>query len=156
MRPGIAVKVAMNAKKVNEAVDRAAFKNTQHALATIRQYAQASMKVGKGPSAPGTPPNVHRGRLWRSIAFAYDKTKQEGIVGPRYNKGSRSYSPLVGHIHEFGGTYGGQDIETRKRMKKSTKRVRKARTFPARPFMSPALDRASARMAGDWKSSITN
>lgn len=160
---GAEIKFTNNSKAVTKAKETAAYKNIGHALGSIRKDVRASMVSAKGPSKPGEPPHVHRGRLRGAILFSYDKEDESGVVGPKYMASERGgkgygYPPLVGMIHEFGGTFPG------KRQRRAPKGMTwaeylrkpvKARVFPARPFMAPALERATVRMAGQWKSSIT-
>lgn len=186
---GAKVTYTSNTARIEKAVDKAAYRNIGRALGSISKDAKGSMIKAFGPSRPGTPPNVHRGRLQRAIRYAYDAKAQAGVVGPQYIANARGgkgygYPPLVGRIHEFGGMVGPQgdkrapevkykkdslgrwqDKETGRFV--SAKRVlaeqkkwksgrwKKARNFPARPFMRPALERAQARLADSWRSSIT-
>lgn len=64
----------------------------------IRTVAKNSMKKKKGPSAPGTPPHVHKGQLKNLLFFAYDALSTSLVVGPVGFKGSD-----VPRVLEFGG-----------------------------------------------------
>jgi hypothetical protein len=153
---GLQTRVETYAKRVNDAKGKAAYKNVRHALASIRAYAKASMKMATGPkdySAPGTPPNIHRGNLWRSIRYGVTDGKAgEGVVGPSFD-----IVGIRGYVLEFAGTRilsaargpGG-------RFKKGQQKRAKAPSGAkwSRPFMSPALERAKARMASDWRAAI--
>ena len=81
-------------------------------------------------SPPGTPPFTHTGALKAAILFAYDPSHQSVVVGP-----SRTRLGNIAHLHEFGGR-------------------RKGKTYPARPFMRPALERTKPKLPGFWRNSI--
>jgi hypothetical protein len=125
---GIKIRTQDRTKKVKTAADKAAFRNFGHAAAAIRKDAVASIEVAPGPSPPGTPPHTRRRLLPRALRFDVDK--QGAVIGPR-----ASVAGQVGHTHEMGGEYKGED-------------------YPERPYMLPALERALPRFAGGWKGSI--
>ena len=128
---GSTTSVKLHPERVTKAVDKAAFKNMGHAAARVRKDAQASIERATGASEPGTPPHTHRGTyLKRAIRFAYDKQKQEAVVGTLASIIGEAGSP-----HEHGGEY-------------------KGGTFPKRAFMFPAMEKNHDRMAGDWAGSV--
>jgi phage gpG-like protein len=125
----VKVKVEINLKPVEKAVQKAKFENFRHAAQSISKDAKASLEKADGPSAPGTPPHTHkRVFLRRAIAYRYDK--DSAVIGPR-----ASIVAQAGAAHEFGGEYKGE-------------------TYPQRPFMQPALERAIPRFAGSWSGSV--
>ena len=118
-----------NTAELKRKADQAAFRNFNHAAASIAKDAKASIQTADGPSAPGTPPHTQRGAfLRRAIRYAADKTG--AVIGPMASVVGESAQPM-----EFGGRYKRQD-------------------YPPRPFMFPALERALPRFAGDWEGSI--
>lgn len=145
---GANVQVTDTTKNVVQAAEKAAYRNFGHASASIRKDAQASIKPapkeqrtrakkrgGKivrrathAASPPGQPPFTKRGQLKRSITFSADK--ESAVIGPRH-----SVMDIGAAAHEHGGTRGGA-------------------TFPARPFMYPALERNLSRFAESWRHSI--
>lgn len=144
--------------KVNAAVTNGAFKSLSHAGAAIRKTAQQSMREAKGPSPPGTPPHVHTGRLRRSILFAVDKQKHELVVGPSYDKVKIGGRPSwLAQMLEHGGTFQRRMDPKRSRRGRPRKgeEVRRISvTYPARPFMAPALAKNLARFHREWQGAI--
>jgi hypothetical protein len=131
----------LEAKAVEDATKKGAFKNLTNAAASIRKSAIASMPYAKGPSEPGNPPHAHKGRLRKSILFDVDSSKGTAVVGPSYDAmQSGGLPPWVGSMHERGGTFTGKKGKTKK--------------YPKRPFMQPALERAKPRLAAFWANSI--
>lgn len=153
---GIQVKLTATPKRLEKATDKGAYKTLRHAAFSIRKSAIESMVFAKGPSKPGTPPHAHKGRLRRSILVAQDD-KGEVVVGPSYSRvkaGGRP--PWLAQMLEHGGTF------TRRKKRKGRGRPPKGEapqpmqtvTYPARPFMQPALQRNLARFHRDWKGAI--
>lgn len=129
------------AKLANE-MDR---ENIIRAAANVRRTAQGSMKAGQGASKPGTPPNVHEGKLRKSILFAVEPDNS-AFIGPSWNAlkfGGRK--PFVGAIHEFGRTI---KRKAKKRGGKTTA------VYPARPFMRPALEKVEGQFAASYAGSF--
>lgn len=149
---GLSVKVENKLQKVEQAAEKAAFKNFGHAAASIRKDAIASIKdaptgdrgrdsrgrftkakrIDAG-SPPGTPPYTHgKGKRGRRIkkAILYAADKEGAVIGTAYSKFGTAGSP-----HEHGGSYKGQ-------------------IFAERPFMFPALLRQAGRFAGSFAGSI--
>lgn len=143
------VVLKLETQAVVDAIKKGAFKSIKHAAGSIRKGAKDSMVKAKGASAPGTPPNRHRSRLYGSILFDADERKLEAVIGPSYDKmSSRGYPPWMASMHERGGVFGGDlTSEGKSAHKKKRKQDRRTRTYPARPFMAPALERAKPRLA---------
>src|SRR6185369_9630139 len=96
------VKVEDTTKRVEDAAEKAAFRNFGHAAASIRKDAQSTIEKSESASAPGTPPHTRRGLLKRAIRF--DADRRRAVIGP--------VASLVGEsgaAHEFGGEYKGED-----------------------------------------------
>jgi len=153
---GIQVKLTATPKRLEKATDKGAYKTLRHAAFSIRKSAIESMVFAKGPSKAGTPPHAHKGRLRRSILVAQDD-KGEVVVGPSYSRvkvGGRP--PWLAQMLEHGGTF------TRRKKRQNRGRPKKGEapqpmqtvTFPARPFMQPALQRNLARFHREWKGAI--
>jgi len=128
---GITIKTESRFHRVEQAAEKATFRNFGHAASRIRKDAAASIERAEGPSAPGTPPHTHRRVfLRRALRFHVDKERGDAIIGPR-----ASIVGDVGEVLEFGGKRGDT-------------------THPARPFMFPALERNVPRFAADWVGAI--
>jgi phage gpG-like protein len=125
----VKVTVQLDLKPVDKAVQKAKFENFRHAAQSISKDVKGTLVKSDGPSAPGSPPHTHkRVFLRRAIAYRYDK--EGAVIGPR-----ASIVGQAGAAHEFGGNYKGTN-------------------YPERPFMQPALDRATPRFAGNWAGSV--
>lgn len=132
-----------NSRAVVRVAEETGFKSLKHAAFSIRKSAVGSMVRAKGPSAPGTPPHRHRGRLAGAIRVGEEGG--EYVVGSSYAEmQGRQYPPWMARMHEKGGTFGVNARTGLTSLTKSGKR-RKAAVYPARPFMLPALERAVAR-----------
>ncbi len=144
--------------RVQRAVKKGTFTSLTHAGRAIRKTAQQSMREAKGPSPPGTPPHVHTGRLRRSILYAVDKQNDELVVGPSYNMVKRGgRPPWLAQMLEYGGTFQRRLTPKRKRRGRPRKgeEVRTVSvTYPARPFMAPALQKNLARFHREWQGAI--
>lgn len=137
---GALTKFVDQSQRVVKASNKAAYANIQHAAASIRKEAIASIQPDDAPSPPGKPPHTRKrftrkgkqitGHLPRAITFAADKATQTAVVGPRASIVGESAS-----AHEFGGEY-------------------KDQTYPERPFMSPALEKNLDRFAASFAGSI--
>jgi hypothetical protein len=112
--------------------------------AYVRAVSIRSMQRAPGASKPGTPPNVHKGRLRRSIMFAVD-TQGVADVGPAWSQLDKGgLPPYVGNIHEFGG-----NVPSKRR-----KENRTVRRYPARPYMRPALEKGYEKFIDGFKGTI--
>jgi hypothetical protein len=133
---GIRTKFDGNPKPVEDAARKGAYNSFQHAAASIRKDARASIKPrGKrtGPSRPGEPVRTKRGKggglARRSILYKADR--EGAVIGFAASKIDQAME-----VHEHGGTRGG---------------VR----FPPRPTMQPALERNLARFHRSWEGAIS-
>ena len=121
--------------KVAKAMEKANFRNLGHAAASLRKRVIESVKDSPLPSRPGRPPNTRRGALRRAVVYKVDQDGEAAIIGARYSRFGEA-----GKFHEFGGTRKGKDYI--------------ATVLPPRPFMGPALEASSDRLAAEWSSSI--
>lgn len=130
---------------------------------TVRLIARRSIRrVGNFNkySQPGQPPFTHSGFLRNDILYAYDPTTRSVVIGP-------SQQPWLNHLHEFGGVsalkefrnvehgmlrYWRKGPQSRRRWK-ATGRIVKKR-YPARPFMAPALEKASPSLPAHWSAQL--
>lgn len=123
----------MTPKPVLDAAEKAAFRNLGHAAASVRRDAIKSIEPGDEPSPPGEPPHTRsRGKrrrlLPKAVWFAVDD--DTATIGPRASVAGRAGEP-----HEHGGAFRGQ-------------------SYPQRPFMLPALERAAPRIGSQWAGTI--
>jgi hypothetical protein len=105
--------------------------------AFIRKSAQTSMRYRKRASAPGQPPSAHKefgALLRRLLFFGYDRSTDSVVVGPVATK--RAEAP---NLNEFGG---------------KARRFGRMVTYPARPFMAPALAREEPKLPSYWTNSV--
>lgn len=114
------------------ALDEAEAKFMSRFGAYVRKDANRSMRKSRTgrPSAPGRPPNAHKGGLKTFNYFYYDQKAHDVVIGPIRLPRTRYAVP---GLHEFGGTV---------RPKGSYKLA----NYRARPFMRPALDKNLARV----------
>lgn len=129
MKANIVVVTESQMGKVQDAAEKAAYRNFGHAAASISKDMKASLLKSSGPSEPGDPPHTHKGVYMRR-AVRYAANKEGAVIGPRASIVGES-----GAAHEFGETYRGTD-------------------YPERPFAGPALERNESRFAGLWRGSI--
>jgi phage gpG-like protein len=143
-------KVAAQARRASyELVEKAAFRIYKSSKDSIQKaplvsgvtakkkrdssgrFLKGSGKKGRKrtvPSAPGSPPHTRRNQLKNAIVY-YAK-RGEATIGPRASRVGTSAT-----AHEFGGQY-------------------KDESFPARPFMGPALDRDVPLFGNSFAGSI--
>lgn len=126
---GMTIKTEDSTRKVEQAEEKARFRNFGHAAAGVSRTAKLSIDQAAGPSRPGEPPHTHR-RVFLRRAIRYAANKQGAVIGPM-----KSIVGLSAQAHEFGGRYKGVD-------------------YPARPFMRPALEKSAPRFAGSWRGTI--
>ena len=156
--------------RINKREHRAMSKIGAH----IRVAARQSIRRRKSISSPGSPPSAHSSdkvASLKNILFAYEPDNHGVVVGPvrlnQVNLSAGRKSVTVPAIHEYGGTVHIQE-ERWKSSKGDTKwwrrdlrrnasaskeyRVRAA-TYPARPFMGPALvkERSSSKLIEAWR-----
>lgn len=123
-------KTKFDGKKVMAAAKRANITNLGHAGAAIRLQARHSIKKGKGPSTPGTPPHTRKGRIRNAIKYAVTPGKQSVVIGPDAEVAADS-----GSAHEFGGRF-------------------RLENYDKRPFMGPALEKVKDRLPRMWAGSV--
>lgn len=114
--------------KVEKAAQKAMFRNLGHAAASISKSAKESIEQSSAPAPAGHPPHTRRKLLRKAIQFKVDPTR--AVIGPR-----QSVAGVSGKAHEFGGRFRGD-------------------VYPERPFMAPALEKATPRFAGSFAGSI--
>jgi phage gpG-like protein len=127
---GLTVQLDDQTSRVQDAAEKAAFRNLGHAAASIRKTAIDEIIVAEGPSDPGTPPHTRRRQLKRAIKYDLDQAAESALIGPE-----ASIVGEAGAAHEFGGEFRGED-------------------YPERPFMGPALETNVDRFASEWAGSI--
>lgn len=149
--------------KVQKAADRATLIALNRVGGTVRKVAQRSMRYRKGASAPGQPPSAHRngrqgtGRAAKSkytgawlrefLFYAYDPLTRTVVVGPLGFKKS-----TVPALHEFGGE---QDkVQWRTVDGKRVLVKIGTTTYPARPYMRPALAAVIPKFADQFRGTI--
>ena len=76
------------------------------------------------------PPFTHTNLLRQSILFSFDPVHVTVVVGP-----SRGIIGEIGGLHEHGGE-------------------RYGATYPARPFMGPAMDKSKKDLPKHWSGVI--
>lgn len=120
----------------------------------VRRSAKSSIRPRKNPSPAGRPPSSHLGLLRDLIFFSYDTSTKTVVVGPEKFD---SKSAIVGKdtipgITERGGTVttarvtyvrlkAGRDNKGRFKPDRIDKRPAGVKlTYPARPYMGPALE----------------
>jgi hypothetical protein len=132
---GVQTKFTPSQIKVQQAVDRAAYKNITHAAFSIRKLAHSRIgSAPKGmPSKPGQAPHTHQGLFYRrALRVAVNRQRQEAYIG--------FLASVVGQAaakHEHG-------------LRDDTNRF----TFPKRPTIGPALEDSLDRIGGQWRGSI--
>ena len=157
----VQVKLIPIPRSLLKATNKAAYKTLRHAAFSIRTSAIESMRWGHNPSLPGHPPTARTGRLRGSILVSQDE-KGEIVVGPSYHRVRRGgRPPWLAEMLEHGGTYNvrlrqwGRQKRRRGRPSKGDEVLRRPITYPARPFMQPALQRNLARFHREWKGAIS-
>lgn len=128
-----------------------------------QRTAQRSMRrVGKKgkPSAPGTPPKWHGDANFslRKIYYVYDRLIDGMLVGPII--GNSKQRPTVPELQEKGGEQlireklvGNKWVPYGRKRPRPGQPTRKRRaTYPARPYMVPALQKtmASGKFPSLW------
>jgi len=109
-------------------MQKASYTSIQHAAASIRKSAMASVVTAKTASTPGSPPRTRKGAARRAILYRADKWS--GIVGFAYSK----IGPAMA-AHEHGTSRGKQK-------------------YPKRPTMLPAMERNLDRFARSFQGSL--
>jgi len=132
-------KLKMDTKKLLSAKDKAESRYLNKAGAMVRTIAIRSVSVRKSkdgkkkkvkPRAPGDPARSPKGILKNSILFDVNLDMGEVVIGPTF-----SAMHALAELHEFGG-------------------FRKGTSFPARPYMNPALMKTIPKLPELWANSI--
>ena len=150
----VSAQLFFDTKKVIDSVDKATRQVLSKAGAFVRRRARSSIRKRKKPSAPGSPPSSHVGRLKRGILFSYDPDAQSVIIGPRIDNASRGSggSKLVPQLLEEGGT---GTIRTRVRKNDGSREIKRVSvTIKKRPFMGPALEAEKKNFPKLWANSV--
>ena len=127
---GMRSRSQFDVEAVRKRAEQGSFRSLSHAAAAIRLTARRSIRKSASYSAPGTPPHTRRGLLRGAIVYGVERHLNRALVGPTYERVGTSAM-----AHEFGGKY------------------RKER-YPKRPFMGPALEKLTPRLAGFWAGSV--
>ena len=127
---GFSFKTSERFQAVQQAADRAIYKNIRNAAFSIRKYIRESIKKSPTAAEPGKPVATRgrRGNVKNSIFVAADDTT--ALIGPRY-----SFVGDAMEAHEFGKTYKGD-------------------RFAARPTSGPGLEANTDRFADSFRGSI--
>lgn len=136
---------------------------------TRNRLAQRLYEIqARPPSAPGTPPHTHTGIFRRGITYDYDRSSESVVIGQTLEGGN-----WLAALHEFGGyqrmqgwawiprypryTRGIIMWQREGRAPRNTGRwaptnMRQTMTYPERPYMLPAMERAvaSGRIAQEF------
>lgn len=126
-------------KDVLERMAKNAVYSLRGAMYVVTQMAKSRIVRANRASSPGASPHTKgkQGKNLRgAIRYFFDKDKPEAIIGP-----SAEFVSDVGALHEFGGD------------RPSTP---KRENYPNRPYMAPALEEASERFIGQFKSSLVS
>ena len=129
------MKVEHRWSKVAAAGKRADFRNLGHAGAIIRKVAGGSIRLGKTPSAAGSPPHT-KGKsrnFKKGILYAVERVYGTDVlvIGT-----SASILGDSGKAHELGGIFRGH-------------------VYQKRPFMVPALDKVRSQIPAEWAGTYT-
>ena len=127
---GMRSRSTFNGETVRKRAERGSFRSLSHAAAAIRLTARRSIRRSKSYSAPGTPPHTRRGLLRGAIVYGVERHRDSALIGPTYERVGTSAM-----AHEFGGRYRNEK-------------------YPKRPFMGPALEKLTPRLAGFWAGSV--
>jgi len=124
--------------------DRAAIKNLADKVvrkglskfgAFVRRRARSSIRKSKKISEPGKPPRAHSPEPnLRTIVFAYERHKQEVVVGPVLLRSKAQSTDPVPGLQE----HGRKTTLVRETKRRTTRRVIRIRP---RPFMGPAMQK---------------
>lgn len=105
--------------------------------AFTRRAARSMIRKSSQISSPGQPPKSHTGVLHDRIQFWYEPSIKTVVIGPEKLITRHDMGDAVPATLEFGGT-----------VKRKTKRGKvKSAHYRPRPYMQPALVKASADMA---------
>jgi len=137
-----AKKFFFDRQRVLDMADKATVKRLSRIGAYVMTAARQSLKTRRGSSDPGTPPHSHLGLVKRLLVFKYDPGSRSVVIGPELVDRPKFYGGMsVPFLLEKGGTF------VRDKKRASGRVVRQTVTYPARPFMGPARDKAFADIA---------
>lgn len=125
--------------------------------AFVRRTARGSIRAGKKPSKPGTPPKSHTGILKKFIYFVWDPSARSVVIGPaRLNGAGKGEAPS---LLEHGGTRAvrrTKTIRSGKGRKATERKVQKNErlTYAARPYMGPAYAKERPQLDSLWQNSL--
>jgi len=140
-----------NSKEVERILGKRSAKALGRAGAFVQRRARSSLRRRKKSSAPGSPPSVHSSdavATLKNIWFALDPRSLSVVVGPLQYAGKSLESNSQGTgaaLHEFGGRG-----KFRQRNKSRKPRPVRVASFPARPFMFPALEKEAPNFPSLW------
>jgi phage gpG-like protein len=149
---GLSMKVTkffFDRKSVQDQVGKKNAKALAKAGAFVRRRARSSLRRRKRVSSPGSAPSVHsqdKVATLRNILFAYDRQAQSVVIGPVRLNGSQGSVPA---LHEFGGRAIIRRNRNRRERARQQPAVRMA-SYPARPFMGPALKAEAPKFPSLW------
>jgi hypothetical protein len=153
-------------RKVISALEKGKRAALSKAGAFVMRRARSSIRVRRKPSKPGSPPSHHseKGSLsLKTIWFYYDDRRDSVVVGPiKFNQKISAVQPslTLPSLMEYGGTATISEyrwvvdatgwnskwrrINMRRKPRTDNPRLRletrnRKATYPARPFMAPAL-----------------
>ncbi len=165
-------KLFFDRAEVMRRVDQARVRVLSRQGAFIRTRARRRiLRPRKGVARPDQAPSTHTdsGASLRTILFFYDKQSQSVVVGPvRLNRVRRSGGRLtIPQLHEFGGAVPITEVRYRRRGQwyqtnrfhrpgKALQQRKRVAIYPARPFMSKALDQeiAAGTIATSWRNAV--
>ena len=139
----VKVKTLVNFDRIKKSVHKMNISSIRHGSAYIRKIARNSIKYRlkkRDSSLAGTPPHTHaKGKnmgIRKAIIYAVDQNDAVGVIGV-------GFSNLldIDKAHELGGWY-------------KFSRYRETRFYPKRPFMLPALNKASPKLPSFWESRL--
>jgi hypothetical protein len=154
---------------VRDRLSKANRKALSKAGAYIRRRARSSLRRRKNTSPPGQPPSVHTAdavATLKNILFAYEPERESLVVGPVKLNQKTLLGPELGYatvpqVQEFGARVKTREVRVGNRWRSGVRRVRpgqpvrvRAATYPARPFMGPALEAERDNLPDAWSGSL--
>ena len=160
-------------------IDRAIKSALSKFGAFTRQVARGSIRKGKKPSRPGTPPRGHGAQLLKNfILFSYDQDAKSVIIGPAK---LNTHAPTPA-LMEYGGNFSRTRRRVQVQIGGTVKGVKKSRQrggakfiwvdvgsrlddgagplrteqlhYPERPYMRPAFIKARKDLEKFWAKSV--
>lgn len=148
-------------KRVEQAVERASFKNLGHAAASIRKTAQASIVKAPKAKTAGRTNQVKRDARGRFLKGSGKKRRGRQLTVPSkpgqppHTRRGQLKRAIKYHATKDSAVIGpeGSKVGTSSEAHEFGKRY-KGTKYPARPFMGPARDANSSRFASAFAGSI--